>query len=275
MSKNMTKVKADLHNHLKTSNIFKDKDFNRAIDAAYKRLGPGGIFEIVNFNDRRYEEFSNLKGYERVYIGESNNGFYVPEKDIIVVKGQEVPTQKGHLLVLGLGSNKHLKQHKLLKDTLKEAKDNNGIIIIDHPFYSEGIGKHPRQLNSYYLLKNTDGIEIYNGEAAFGLPLDPLPFNANKKALEFYKITKENFPNVGALSSSDGHSMYELGSNWTEIDKPKIERDNFVNSLRESVRKTDLNTNRKNKKLILGSIDHIVDLIFLTKIAPKFRLNLN
>lgn len=34
----MSKIKADLHNHLRTSSIFRDKDFNRAIDVAARRL---------------------------------------------------------------------------------------------------------------------------------------------------------------------------------------------------------------------------------------------
>jgi hypothetical protein len=269
----MIKVKADLHNHLRTRDTFKDEDFNKAIDRASKKLGRGGIFGLINFNDeRKYEEFIGLKGYyERDYLGENKNGIYV--RDNYVVKGQEVQTKEGHLLVLGLGYDKRLKPNASLEDTIKEAKDNNGILIAEHPFYAKGISIGECLIEHPHLLNDIDAIEVYNGEAAFGLPFSPFSCNANKKALKFYEVIKEleSFPNIGALSSSDGHSMYELGSNWTEIDKPEI--NNFVNSLRESIRRTNEQTNRKNKKLILGAIDHIADLTFIKKIAPKLGLN--
>ena len=56
-----------------------------------------------------------------------------------------------------------------MEETLKKAKDNNGIIIIDHPFYMEGTGNYLEKNSK--LLENIDAIEIHNGEASFGLPL--------------------------------------------------------------------------------------------------------
>ena len=69
----MTKVKADLHNHLRTSSILRNEDFNQAIDLASKRLGSSGIFAMVNFYDKRYENFISLKGYNRDSLGENAN----------------------------------------------------------------------------------------------------------------------------------------------------------------------------------------------------------
>ena len=127
----MAKVKADLHNHLRTSSRSYDADFNRAVDIATKRLGVGAIFGVVNFADKRYEHFTGLRGYERVYVGEKNNGVYVPQQNVLVIKGQEVSTNEGHILVIGLGKDVHLKQYKTLQDTLKEARDNNTVISVN------------------------------------------------------------------------------------------------------------------------------------------------
>ena len=264
----MSKVKADLHNHLRTSSRYSEGDFNRAIDIALRKLGEGAVFGVVNFHDRRYEHFINLPGYERQNLGDNKNGIYVPEKDIYVVKGQEVPTQEGHLLVFGIGERIHLKKGRKLEDTIKDAKDQNGIIIVDHPFNIAGLGpyleRNPR------ILEQVDAFEIHNGEASFGFPIGPIPYGANKRAQEFYERIKPDFPDLGAVSFTDGHSWYELGSSWTEIDRPKIE--DFVNSLRTSIRRTNLKTPRRMKSSVFGAIDHLADLVFIVKIAPKIGL---
>src|SRR3989344_1370623 len=263
----MAKVKADLHNHLRTSSRSYDVDFNRAIDIATRRLGDGAIFGVVNFADKRYEHFTGLRGYERVYVGEKNNGIYVPQQNVLVIKGQEVPTNECHILVFGLGKDVHLKQYRTLQDTLKEAVDNNGVVIVDHPFHSHGLGNYLESNPS--TLKSIDAIEVHNGEGAFGIPKTPFPYGANRKAQEFYDRIKRDFPHLGALASSDGHSMYELGRSWTEIDGLDLEeKTNFVNSLRKSIRNTNSQTPKRKKNAVFGDIDHLVDLALIVKVAP-------
>jgi hypothetical protein len=120
-----------------------------------------------------------------------------------------------------------------------------------------------------------DAIEIHNGEAAFGLPIGPLKKGANNTAQKYCKTIEAMFdyPNVGALSTSDGHSLYELGSSWTELDQPNIVKNSeFINSLRESIRKTNSKTPKKMKNSIVGAIDHLIDLVWITMIAPKLSL---
>lgn len=260
--KQLRKVRADFHNHLRTSSRLKDSDFNTAIDIASERLWLGGTFGMINFADKRYEKFIGLKGYERVYIGENKNAIYIPEKDILVIKGQEVPTRQGHLLVLGLSYDEHITQYQTLEDTLNEAKDKNRTIIADHPFSFEGIGNYLKQDDkNYRLLRKIDAIEIYNGEAS----IRPL---ANWRAQNLFN-TIVTYP-TGAISTSDGHSFYELGTNWTEIDE--IDRKKFSESLRKSVQNTKESVKMKSGNWI-GDLDHITDLIFIVKIAPKLRLD--
>jgi hypothetical protein len=251
-------INADLHNHLRTSSRIRFRDFNRAVDVASSRLGKGGLVGIVNFSDSRYEDFVNCPGYEREPLGEDYNGVYVPEKDIYFVKGQEVPTKQGHLLILGIKYNVQLKDGRDIGDTIKEAKDNQGIIIADHPFYSNGVGD--------YLIKNKDvvgqldGIEIHNGEACFYLLFGPFPRHANNKAKEFYQSS--TVKKLGAISSSDGHSFYELGSSYTVL--PDLDRSNFVESLRNSIRSTCIkNSLVKENNSFFGAMDHISDLVLI------------
>lgn len=216
----MRTVKADLHNHLRTTSYFREGDFNRAVDIGQKRLGEGGIFGVVNFSDTRYEKFSELKGYERVFVGEEENGVYVPERDILIVKGQEVPTRSGHLLVMGLPKNKHIKERRTLVDTISEARDKRGIVIADHPFYRDGIGH--TLLASPELIEGIDAIESFNGEAALWIP-KLTPGRANRKAEKFSDYVRgytfsRAMKRLGRLTSSDGHSFLELGRCWTALE---------------------------------------------------------
>ncbi len=262
-------VKADLHNHLRTSSASCDGDFNKVVDIAAKRLGEDAIVGLANFGDDRYERFSNLQGYDRVFVGEDKNGFYIPEKKVLIVKEQEVPTSEGHLLVLGLRYGEHVKQNRSLADTLSDIQDRGAGAVADHPFYLCGIGESLQQ--NLEIIEKLDAIEVHNGEASLGFPIGPLPWGANRRAQKFYEEIKKEFPHLGALASSDGHSMYELGRSWTEIEMPDLQR-NFVTSLRDSIKQTHLRTPKQMRSAIFGAMDHIMDLIFLTKIAPKLGL---
>lgn len=261
----MTKSRADLHNHLRTSSNIREQDFYRAIDLASQRLGEYGIFALVNFADKRYEHFIaqyNPKTCTRQDIGEDRNAIYIPERKVLIVKGQEVPTKQGHLLVLGLPYNKHIKQHQTLEDTIKQAMDLNAIKIADHPFFKAGIGPYLKQ--NPELIAFLDGIETHNGEAVYG----------NKEAEIFHRLCFYNqFPNLGGLSSSDGHSFDELGRSWTEIDFPDItDSKRFVPSLRKSIRSTNPKTPRQEHTSYFGCLYHLLGLAFITKIAPKIGL---
>ncbi len=265
-------MKADLHNHLRTSSRLDDKDFNKAIDIASQRLGVNGIFAMVNFSDDRYERFIQLRGYERIYVGENSNGVYIPEKKLYVVKGQEIPTERGHLLILGTSKDYSLKENKSLEDSLKEASDNNGIIVADHPFYRDGVGFY-LELNPK-LIENFDAFETFNGEASLSLPFGNFPRGVNKKAMDFYISIKKDYPKLGALSSSDGHSFYEIGKSWTELISIRNNiNGNFINDLRFSINQTSETNNRQNSSSRRGAVDHILDLIWICKIAPKIKLD--
>jgi len=250
----MAKIKADLHNHLRTSSNMEGL-FNKVVDKIRERLGSGGIIAVANYNDKRYESFVNQKGYIRENLG---NAIYIPEKEILIVKGQEIPTKDGDLLILGLKENTHLKSGRILEDTCKEANDNGGIIIGVHFFYVAGVGPSLEENES--LLKYFDGFEIHNGEAAIWIP-GIAPAHANKKAQEFYEKIKNDY-DTGAISCSDGHSLYEIGSSYIFLEKPNIKNSEKLNkSLRKSIREHKDFSQDKQKNSYIGALDNISKLM--------------
>ena len=96
----MQPSKTSLHNHLGRNG--RNPGFDETIDIVYNALGSRGIFGIGNCNDIRYEDFINQRGrYERKFIGngdpkENHIAVYVPDKEIMIVRGQEVFSDKGH-----------------------------------------------------------------------------------------------------------------------------------------------------------------------------------
>lgn len=229
-------INADLHYHRKTSSNMKGT-FNSTIDTAQKRLGPGGLLALVNFQDSRYERFSEEAGYERKKFG---NAIYVPQKDILVIRGQEIPTKEGHILVLGLNRGNHLKSGRPLLDTLNEAVDNNGITVADHPFYVEGIGPFLAE-NYKDTIECLDAIEGYNSQASLYIP-GLTTANANKEAQLAYNFIQHNAQHLGFISVSDGHSLSELGRSYTTLQMPHYEdiKNGYTlrNNLREAIRKS-------------------------------------
>jgi len=273
----MEKIKADLHNHLRTSDKIEPDYFNRAVDKTLENMGSSSAISIVNFADQRYEEFMGLKGYDRTYVGREKRAIYVPEKNILFIKGQEIPTKQGHVLVLGLPAGKHLKNGRTIEDTLAEARDHGAITVIDHPFYIGSAGYYIEK--NQELLGEIDAIEIHNSEAA--CYSRPIPGFANRKAKSFYNRVLKTFPHLGALSSTDGHSFYEIGSSWVEITKPNLEDGSkFLASFKESIRGAKMDAKRENGNQYIGGVDHISDLMaymlaskvpFLRGLIPQSR----
>jgi len=79
---------------------------------------------------------------------------------------------------------------------------------------------------------------------------------------------------LGAISASDGHSIYEIGSSWTEIDSPDlIIKQNFQTSFKSSIRNTNLKSKMKKTNSIIGALDYSINLFWLNGLAPKLKLN--
>ncbi len=244
-------MKVDLHNHLRTDSRIHLLNFDKVLNTTERRLGHPSTIGLVNYKDQRFEDFCKLFSdfYKSHYL---QNALYIPFYDVTIIKGQEVPTKQGDLLVIGLERDVHLKNGRDLSDTLKDAKDKDGITICCYENI-DYLKAHPETL------KEVDAIETFNGEANLWIP-GIIERKANDKAQRFYNQAKKDYPHLGEFISSDGHSLYELGRSWMEIPALNLES---ASKLNESLRK-GLQLSKKNKKskLIgtLGAITHAIDL---------------
>lgn len=248
-------VRADLHTHLST--FEGDYDFNRVVDIARANLDEGGIVGVTCFMDNRYERLVNSRGYERE---KSERGVYVPSKDILFVKSQEVFTDKGHLVAVGLPEKKLIRS-RTIEDVSKEAVDNGASLIGAHIFFKWGIGPFLRENPG--LLKYLSAFEIGNGES----------FSGNREARRFYEEIKEDY-DIGALSSSDGHYLFEIGKNNSLIELPCFGLQS-IESLDRAVRAHKDYSKDSIHYSLSGSLCHTASLgrrIILRKLGFKVRM---
>ncbi len=168
------KVKADLHTHgfcgwstgfgQSVMRLFGDsseRDLWAVSDRCFNE-GVNTLIGFVNFNDTRYEGLVNTrkgilpKGYG-IYddYKESFIGVHNRFRDIwnFIMRGQEIPTEKGHVLVLG--GDKNI-EHRQFEDVIKSAKDMDALRIADHALAEFGLlgkvydivtGNHGRRLS--------------------------------------------------------------------------------------------------------------------------------
>lgn len=214
------KSKADLHNHWKTSrNIPSQKAIVKTVR---KNLGERGVAGITNYEDDRFEKFYSEKQYKS---DKGENYIWFPNKKVLFVKVQEIPTQHGDLLAVGMPLGKNLKSRKDLHDTLKRIQDLGAVSVACYeniPYLEQ----NPKTIN------DLDAIETWNAEANLWLP-GITQRKANKKAQEFYNEFKKDFPHLGKIISSDGHSLYEIGKTHMEIDFPDL---SSMHNLNESLK---------------------------------------
>lgn len=280
--------KVSLHNHLGRNG--RNPGFDRTVDIVYEALGPKGIFGIGNCNDFRYESFISQEGnYERVKIGSGNPiAIYVPEKEIMLVRGQEVFSNRGHFLVLGHSKNIGRSN---LDDALHEASDNNSLIGIDHRYYLGGLGKFLEEKPDYEGYFDFD--EVYNGTSEIGKWFLG-PRNSNKKAIENYKKNLQGkiFQNprngkkhlIGAVAFGDTHQLKRLGMNivgksYTKLEldfmkdeekASKVEAEEFVEDLRYGLQNSKFD-NLVMKPNKIDALIHAFNMVVVNRVEKIIR----
>lgn len=265
-------IKADLHNHLGKGGKF--SNFDNVVNIAYNNFQGPGMFAVLNSapDDYRYEKLigsldKEKDKYERVWTENTKNALFVPKKNIFIIKGQEIESDEGHIIILGLPINKNIR-YPGLKSILMQAQEEGFAIIAPHPFYSESIGYSLKQNTGNYL-EYFDSIETFNGSAEFWFP-GILPKNANKKAREFYSQIPIDY-NIGQCSGTDGHDERVIGKCWTEISLGDRYNSKILNTnLKQGLRNAK-SPKTRNSPNYLDSINHAKNMA-LSKI--KNRLNL-
>lgn len=249
----MRKVNADLHNHLKSGVIIKDMAFDGVVERVRQRLDRGGILGVTNFVDitKRFSTdhlhrkvFPTDFHYEQMLCHldcEKENfgwAFYVPEKDILVVKGDEVVTKDGHVLALGIEEYKTLKADRPVEETLREARAMGAINVLVHPCSVAGIGKKKLLEVLKYSPEFVDAVEVHNSQAVW-IP-KVTPRHANRIARAVYTARALDWGlDIGSFVSSDGDSVREIGTSYMTLDMPSykgMKPEMLKETLRRAVR---------------------------------------
>jgi hypothetical protein len=263
-------VRADLHNHLATTSSI-ERLVEPALRQVKQRLSTPsayGIMGLINFEDARYEVFVS-ETQRRLEKRDFGNATFYPEYNALIINGQEVPTQHGHILVLGLSHGDRISSGLPIADTIYLAKKAGGIVIADHPFCKEGIFARllkeeggARKVES--LIGSLNGIEVHNGEAALYIPR-LTPRDANAQALAHYQtISRQAKRNLGMIASSDGHSIREIGTSYTNLDMPEISQlsssEDLTFALREAIHATAERMDFHAEDSKLGALEHLLKL---------------
>lgn len=252
-------MKTDLHNHLGRNG--KNPGFDETINIVYNRLGNNSMFGVTNCTsgDYRFENFTKQKGRsERVWLDEEKRILFIPEKQIYIIGTEEVQTKQGHLLIVGMPSNKKIQKTDKtlsLEEALNRADDLNGIKIAVHPFSKDGLGDY--LIPNQDLCKDLDGWEVYNASAELAIP-GVLPKGANKKSMEFYNLYLENKYPLGMCAFTDGHSVEVIGRSYS--DYSGISREDLFSSLKQEIKENKYFKNLHMEPAKLDAFKHAYNM---------------
>ncbi len=132
-------------------------------------------------------------------------------KDILVLVGQEVRTEKGELIVFGTEED----LAGTLEEILEIAKERDLFVLLPHPFdklRGGAVGNHLSEQELLNLENKIDAIEVFNSRCVWG--------KFNKKAQKFSEDNQ-----IPGVAGSDSHNLEEIGNavNFLNCDKTEEE----------------------------------------------------
>jgi predicted metal-dependent phosphoesterase TrpH len=151
----------------------------------YKKALESGIVDCVAITDHNRIDFAALLHKE---LGDK------------VIIGEEIMSSAGE--IVGLFLERPIKAGLSPLETVKQIKDQGGIVYIPHPFESVRKGLHPHTLEE--LAGYIDIVEICNGRAFFQ--------NRSSQAVVWARLNHK----LGA-ASSDAHGTKGLGKTYTLV----------------------------------------------------------
>ena len=150
-------------------------------------------------------------------------------KDFLVIVGSEITTNKGEIIGLFLNQEIRSKDHVEVMD---DIKDQDGLVIIPHPFDTMRQATYHPQKNE---LKYFDGVEVFNSRCISQRYNDEAEAFANKF-------------NLNHCAGSDAHFVNEIGNAGV------ISRD----ELRKSLKNNQLEVFGKRSSLLNHGFTKIV-----------------
>lgn len=138
-----------------------------------------------------------------------------------IIVGEEIMTTMGE--IVGLYLKEPIRPGLSPLETVKQIKDQGGLVYIPHPFESIRKGLHPGVLEE--LIDHLDIIEVCNGRAFLQ--------NRSAQTVIWAKLNRI----VGA-ASSDAHGIRGLGKTYTQV-KELPKEDDLIKILAHGVPITD------------------------------------
>ena len=135
-------------------------------------------------------------------------GVYDKTKNLwsYVLRGQEIPTNEGHLLILG--NNKEIK-YRNIDDVLKEAGYMNALKIGDHPLEESFLSKFFGFLTNQRMSLGKENVRKYKEH------LDLLEYcNSNVPELSSETEVLGNHVGLKGIFSSDSHTLNQMFSSY-------------------------------------------------------------
>ncbi|MEU8817305.1 CehA/McbA family metallohydrolase [Actinoplanes sp. NPDC048796] len=136
-------------------------------------------------------------------------------EDLLVVFGQEVTTDLGHWLALGLDLGQAV-------DGVDQVRRAGGLTVVAHPFapYPTGTFRHP--------FEDFDAVEVWNGQW-----ISDLPWNAdNEAALARWERDLRRGRWRPAIGNSDVHLAGQIGTPQTVVRAEKADADKVLAGIR-------------------------------------------
>ena len=198
----MSKIRAEFHTHTRFS---KDSILNKFFILFMCKIRKIKLISITDHNEVKgaikYQKFLRKFGIE-------------------VIIGEEVMTDSGE--IIGLFLNKKIEPFQTPEETIKQIKEQNGIVYLPHPYDEKRYKTVLKEEKQKELKEQFDFVEIHNGR------------NISDKYSEKQKRIQENF-GITPIIGSDAHTFIELGRNYIEIDYTNIE--DFKNNMQTIIEK--------------------------------------
>lgn len=148
-----------------------------------------------------------------IYEENESIEYYNTKDGPLIVRGVELNTKQGEVLIFGLENNFWKENYPDLREVLEKVKAFNGVAIWAHPFRNYDL------LKTNFLDFDINIMETLNGANSSDL---------NQDADNFAK--KYNFKSVGG---SDAHSIKSVGRSLTLFKNKITCVDDFIKELKE------------------------------------------
>ncbi len=228
----MVAVKFDIENHLSSRREVPDLD--QVVDYLRRIPGPK-VLGVVDWKDGRFNRLINSKPELSEPL--DGNAFYVGGADTILFRGEEIETDLGHMLALGLDKSYNFPKVSKMERFGEICDERNFVAIVgDCPDY----GKIREQ---FYLHRNKDLWGKFDGVKTWASEVDPRDLKKYSRARSFFNTLSAEFSRdrKGQIVTTDGHRMNMFRSyNEVDLDWEKFRERDVVKNLKKSIGKFNM-----------------------------------